>query len=98
MRSHKPTCSSQHELKLGGGRRSQFQVNVLNLFNQQAATSKNSTYQKVDGIDFDEADFYLGRLDFAELIASRECRSILASSRTTSSRRRSSRVGVKFLF
>jgi hypothetical protein len=58
----------QHELKLGGDRRVQFQVNVLNLFNQEAATSKYSTYQKVDGVNFDEADFYAGRLDFAQLI------------------------------
>ena len=41
----------QHELKLGGGRRLQFQANVLNLFNQEAAISKYSTYQKVDGIN-----------------------------------------------
>ncbi len=59
----------QHELKLGGGRRLQLQANVLNLFNQQAATSKYSTYQKVNGVDFDEADFYAGRLDFDQLIA-----------------------------
>jgi hypothetical protein len=58
----------QHELKLGGGRRLQLQANVLNLFNQEAATSKYSTYQKVDGVNFDEADFYAGRLDFAQLI------------------------------
>jgi outer membrane receptor protein involved in Fe transport len=58
----------QHELKLGGGRRLQFQANVLNLFNQEAATSKYSTYQKVDGVSFDEADFYAGRLDFNQLI------------------------------
>ncbi len=41
---------------------------MLNLFNQEAATSKYSTYQKVDGVNFDEADFYAGRLDFAQLI------------------------------
>jgi hypothetical protein len=58
----------QHELKLGGGRRLQFQANVLNLFNQEAATSKYSTYQKADGIDINETDFYAGRLDFAQLI------------------------------
>jgi hypothetical protein len=59
----------QHELKLGGGRRLQFQANVLNLFNQEAATSKYSTYQKVDGVNFDEHDFYTGRLDFNQLIS-----------------------------
>ena len=58
----------QHELKLGGGRRLQLQANVLNLFNQEAATSKYSTYQKVDGVSFDEHDFYAGRLDFNQLI------------------------------
>jgi hypothetical protein len=60
---------AQHELKLGGGRRLQFQMNVLNLFNQEAATSKYSTYQKIDGVTFDEHDFYTGRLDFAQLIS-----------------------------
>ena len=31
--------------------------------------SKYSTYQKVDGIDFDQADFYNHKLNFDQLIA-----------------------------
>ncbi len=53
---------------MGGGRRLQFQVNVLNLFNQEAATSKYSTYQKVDGVELRRARLLRGRLDFDQLI------------------------------
>jgi hypothetical protein len=59
----------QHEFKIGGGRRLQLQANVTNLFNQKASISKYSTYQKADGINFDEHDFYNGLLDFDQLIA-----------------------------
>ncbi len=58
----------QHELRLGGDRRIQLQMNVINLFNQKAAVSKFSTYQKTSGIDIDEAAFYRGELDFDRLI------------------------------
>ena len=41
---------------------------MLNLFNQQTAISKYSTYQKVNGVDFDQADFYSHKLNFDQLI------------------------------
>ena len=61
----------QHQFKLGGQKRLQISLNVLNVFNQQAAISKYSTYQRTDGIDIpSEAAFYSGQLDFDQLIAS----------------------------
>jgi hypothetical protein len=53
---------------MGGEKRLQVSLNVLNLFNQQAAIAKYSTYQKVDGIDFDQTDFYNHQLNFDQLI------------------------------
>ena len=58
----------QHAFKLGGNKQVQVSFNVLNLFNQDAAIAKASTYQKVDGINFSESDFYAGKLDFDNLI------------------------------
>jgi outer membrane receptor protein involved in Fe transport len=57
----------QHELKLAGARRVQVSLQVQNLFNQGAGISKFSTYQKNDGITFDQAAFYAGRLNFDQL-------------------------------
>ena len=59
----------QHPIKLGGGRRLEFNFTVFNLFNQQAGISKYSTYQKNNGIDFNETAFYLGQLNFDQLIS-----------------------------
>jgi hypothetical protein len=59
----------QHEFKMGGDKRLQISLNVLNLLNQDAGISKNSTYQKIDGISFDEAALYRGELSYDQLIA-----------------------------
>jgi hypothetical protein len=60
----------QHEFKIGGQRRAQVSLNVLNLFDQAASLGKWQTYQLTDrsGITFDEAAFYRGQLDFDQLI------------------------------
>jgi Carboxypeptidase regulatory-like domain/TonB-dependent Receptor Plug Domain len=59
----------QHEFKLGAVRRLQVSFNVLNLFDQQAAISKYSTYQAVNGVSpTDEALFYTGQETLASLI------------------------------
>jgi hypothetical protein len=58
----------QHEFTLGGDRRLQVSLNVLNLFDQDAAISKWAKYQLLDGVTFDEADFYAARLHFDQLI------------------------------
>ena len=59
----------QQEWKLGGDKRIQVSMNVLNVFNQSAGVSKYSTYQKTDGIAFDEASLYEGLLSYDQLIA-----------------------------
>jgi Carboxypeptidase regulatory-like domain/TonB-dependent Receptor Plug Domain len=61
----------QHEFKLGGGtRRLQVSFNVLNLFDQEAAISKYSTYQAVNGVVPDEVLFYNGQQTLESLIGS----------------------------
>ena len=57
----------QHEIRLGD-QRLQFSFNVFNVFNQEAAVSKFSTYQRVSGLTVDEAALYRGELDFAQMI------------------------------
>jgi hypothetical protein len=57
----------QHEVKMGA-RRFQVFANVQNLFDQRTGISKHSTLQRVNGITFDEADFYAGKLNFDTLV------------------------------
>jgi hypothetical protein len=57
----------QHEIRLGQ-QRLQFSFNVFNLFNQDAAVSKFSTYQRTTSLSIDETAFYQGQLDFTQLI------------------------------
>ena len=58
----------QHGFKIGGSRRLELNFTVFNLFNEEAGVSKYSTYQKTDGITFDQADFYNHKLNFDQLI------------------------------
>ena len=58
----------QHGFKMGGGRRLELNFTVFNLFNEEAGISKYSTYQKTDGITFDQVDFYEHKLNFDQLI------------------------------
>jgi len=58
----------QHGFKMGGGRRLELNFTLFNLFNEDAGVSKYSTYQKTNGINFSEADFYAHKLDFDQLI------------------------------
>jgi hypothetical protein len=59
---------AQHEIKLGG-RALQFNVTVLNLFNTRNANNVFSTVQAVNGITFDQAQFYTSGFDFDQLAA-----------------------------
>ena len=52
----------------------QLSFNVLNLFNQDTAVSKFSTYQKVNGVVPNEALFYTGQQTLEQLITSAEHR------------------------
>jgi Carboxypeptidase regulatory-like domain/TonB dependent receptor-like, beta-barrel len=89
----------QHEIKIGASKRLQFQANIINLFNQSAAVSKFSTYQKTDGITFDEVDLYSGLLNFDQLIAAqgvaKDPRFLLPDRYQAPIQ---ARFGVKFLF
>jgi outer membrane receptor protein involved in Fe transport len=58
----------QHDIRVGGRRAIQLQLNVLNLFNQRTAINSFMTYQQFDGITFNEAAFYRGQVDFDRLI------------------------------
>jgi hypothetical protein len=58
----------QHEFKLPADKRLQVSFNVLNLFDQEAATSKFITENASGvGLSFSEPDFYAGRLDLRQL-------------------------------
>jgi hypothetical protein len=59
----------QHGFRLGD-REFQISLNVLNLFNQDTAISRYSTYQKVNGVVPDEVLFYTGRQTLESLITS----------------------------
>jgi hypothetical protein len=58
----------QHSFRLGD-KNLQLSLNVLNLFNQDTAISKYSTYQKTNGVIIDERLFYLGQQTIASQIA-----------------------------
>jgi hypothetical protein len=60
----------QHAFRIGGTRQLQVSLNVLNLFNQDTAISKNSTYHYSSGVTPDEAKFYAGTQTLASLITS----------------------------
>jgi len=60
----------QHEFKLMGTKALQLSLNVLNLFNQDTAVSKASTYQYTGGVIPNEAAFYAGSQTLASLINS----------------------------
>ncbi|HST08255.1 MAG TPA: hypothetical protein VLJ83_08780, partial [Gemmatimonadaceae bacterium] len=61
--------SIQHNIHLGT-RSLQVSLNVLNLLNQDTATGKANTYQKVNGVTPNEALFYAGQQTLASLITS----------------------------
>ncbi len=63
----------QHEIRLGD-RRLQLSLNVINLFNQDTAVSKYSTYQAVNGVVPDEFLFYTGAQTLESLITSQNVR------------------------
>jgi hypothetical protein len=91
----------QHEFKLAGVRRVQVNFNVLNLFNQETAVSKGSTYQRTGGVTPNEAAFYAGQQTLASLITS-QAASLQADPRFLQNNAfqapLQARFGVKFLF
>jgi hypothetical protein len=59
----------QHDFKLGGRKMLSVNINVLNLFNQQASISAFSTMFANGALTFNQADFYNHALNFDSLIA-----------------------------
>ncbi len=58
----------QHEFNVGGERAVQVSFNVINLFDQSASIGQWQTYQLTNGINFNQADLFAGRLNFDQLI------------------------------
>ncbi len=89
----------QHEFRIAGDRRLQLSLNVLNLFNQDTATAKFSTYQYSGGVIPDEAAFYAGTQTLASLITAQgvpqDSRFLMDSAFQAPIQ---ARFGVKFVF
>ena len=58
----------QHEFKIGGARRLQINANVLNLFDQRSVQNVFTTQLNGDGVTFDEAAFYAGKIDVPSVV------------------------------
>lgn len=89
----------QHAFSMSNGRSVQISLNVLNLFNQDTAVGRYSTYQKVNGVVPDEALFFTGRQTLAQLITSqnvaKDPRFLMDNAFQAPT---VARFGVKFLF
>ena len=98
----------QHRFRLLTGKQVQLELNVLNLFNQDTATSKFSIYQKTNGVSgsssfganaLDETLFYSGQQTLAQLI---EAQHVVKDPRFLKNNAFQApiqaRIGVKFLF
>jgi hypothetical protein len=88
----------QHQVSMGD-RNVQVFLNVLNLFNQETAISKSSTYQYSGGVVPDEDAFYAGRQTLASQITAQNVAKdprFLMNSAFQSPLQ--ARVGVKFTF
>jgi hypothetical protein len=89
----------QHGFKMGGGKRLELNFTVFNLFNQEAGVSKYSTYQKSDGIDFDQVDFYNHKVNFdQEIVAQGVEKDPRFLQYNAYQLPTSARFGVKFIF
>jgi hypothetical protein len=60
-----------HDFRIMGDRRFQVSFNVLNLFDQDTAIGRHSTYQKTNGVVPNEVLFYNGQQTLAQLIQER---------------------------
>ena len=59
----------QHAFNVGGGRQLQLSLNVFNLFNQETATNRYVNMPYDHGVEFNETDFYAGKVDFGPIVA-----------------------------
>ncbi len=89
----------QHSFKVGGAREVQLSLNILNLFNQDTTVGRYSTYHKTNGVTPDEALFYTGRQNLADLIVSqntiKDPRFLMDNAFQNPMQ---ARIGVRFLF
>lgn len=89
----------QHSFNVGGSKELQLSLNVLNLFNQDTSVGKYSTYHKTNGVTPDEALFYSGRQNLADLIVSqnvvKDPRFLMDNAFQTPMQ---ARIGVRFIF
>ena len=89
----------QHSFNVGGSRELQLSLNVLNLFNQNTAVAKYSTYHKTNGVTPNETLFYTGQQNLADLIVSqnivRDPRFLMDSAFQNPMQ---ARIGVRFTF
>lgn len=89
----------QHSFNVGGSKEVQLSLNVLNLFNQDTSVGKYSTYHKTNGVTPDEALFYSGRQNLADLIVSqniiKDPRFLMDNAFQTPMQ---ARIGVRFIF
>jgi hypothetical protein len=89
----------QHGFRIAGSRELQVSLNVLNLLNQDTATSRFSTYHKTNGVIPDEALFYSGAQTLEQLIVSqnviKDPRFLMDNGFQAPIQ---ARLGVKFLF
>jgi hypothetical protein len=89
----------QHEFRMGGAKRLQLSLNVLNLFNQKTATNRSVTYNDANGVLFDEDSFYKNGVDIDALIKSQGIvQNPLFLKDSGYQGQLTARVGVKFLF
>ena len=88
-----------HRIRLMATKQLQFEFNVLNLFNQDTATSKFSIYQKTNGVIPNEDLFYAGQQTLEQLIVSqnvvKDARFLMDNAFQAPIQ---ARVGVKFIF
>ena len=90
----------QHAFRVGGTRQLQVSFNVLNLFNQDTAVARYSTYHKVNGPNpVSEENFYRGVETLADQIVrqniAKDPRFLMDSAFQAPLQ---ARLGVKFLF
>jgi Carboxypeptidase regulatory-like domain/TonB dependent receptor len=98
----------QHEFKIGGSRRVQLSVNVLNLLNQRTVLNEVMTMRRTGAIPlgpgfYTEAAFYAGQLNFDQLIAAAVAAGKMSLNPQFGMANqyqapRVARVGVKFIF
>jgi hypothetical protein len=60
-----------HQFRVGGTRSFMVGMDIINLFDQKTAINKFMTQLQSDTVEFDEADFYAGNVDFLAAANSR---------------------------